>query len=906
MNRHRKALIARTFLLIIIIAATFAGRSSHAVSFLLADQPDSYRLANGRLIAYALQAVSRDYLDPQRIDPKKMFTASLEQVQRLVPEVLVTYPKKREAFVTVGVATKQFRIGSVSSLGDLKRTLTDILAFIDEHYEGKIEKPDIEYAALEGMMSELDPHSAFLPPKVYREFRVGTRGEFGGLGIVISIKDGDLTVISPLEGTPAWRAGMKAGDKIIQIGDESTINMSLTDAVNKLRGKVGTKVSIVVSRPGRPSPFPVKITRARINIDSIQQTAIKQEGKHIGYVKLKSFQGNTDEDFSKALASLAKDGPLDGLILDMRNNPGGLLSQAIDIADHFLDKGIIVKTVGARNQVMDLEKARPLDLQPDYPLIVLVNEGSASASEIVAGALMANDRALVLGHRSFGKGSVQTLFEIGNDSAVKLTIAEYLPAGTLSIQSVGVTPDIEIVPATVSREKMDLIDNVVQTESDLEKHLGDTKTELPKAPYRIRFFEPYEKVDIEAIRAREYTKKPKVEKDFAVKLAARLLAKVTSSSRKKMLKEIDAPLAIARAEQQEIIKEQLALLGIDWAAAPDNDKTSLLKIAYNLYKGKKVISSAPAGSKVELELTATNIGREAFSQLVAVGQSKSGLLKNREFVFGKLMPGQTRSWRVPIEVPQAIPTQDLTMEVGFHEQHGNVPQSLNAVIPITGVASPRFAFSYRLQEKSAKASLATGQDLHLSVTAKNVGAGSSSKDTVMTIANKSSKELFIRKGRAVLGALAPNGTRNATFVFSVGRTFAERKIELELSILDPKTLTVLTKKFTIDVTGGALIPAGRTLYQPPKIKLSSLERRTSEPTITLTGILEDTDSIRDYYIFVGGKKVAYTPNPGGSSVMRLNANLPLEDGNNTVAIAARDRYDLTGRKVIVIRRTDRK
>jgi carboxyl-terminal processing protease len=902
MNRHRIALLARTLLLIIVIATAFAGRSSSAQTFLL-EESSSYKLADGRLIAHTLQAISRDYLDPQRIDPKKMFTASLDQVERLVPEVLVTYPKAREAFVTVGIATKQFRIGSVSSLGDLRRVLTEILAFIDEHYDGTIEKPEIEYAALDGMMSELDPHSAFLPPKVYKEFRIGTKGEFGGLGIVISIKDGELTVISPLEGTPAWRAGIKAGDKIMQIGDESTINMSLTDAVNKLRGKVGTKVTVVVSRAGRPAPFPVTITRARINIDSVQHTSIVEGGKNIGYVKLKSFQGNTDEDFTKALDDLTKTAPLDGLILDMRNNPGGLLSQAIDIADHFLDHGTIVKTVGARGQVMDLEEAQPLDLQPDYPIIVLINEGSASASEIVAGALMENDRALVLGHRSFGKGSVQTLFEIGNDSAVKLTIAEYLPAGTLSIQSVGITPDIELVPTTVSREKMDLIDDVVQTESDLEKHLGETKKDLPESKYRVRFYEPYEKEDLEELRAREYTKKPELEKDFAAKLAARLLADVTSATRKQMSSQIEKPLALVRAEQQEIITAELAKFGIDWSALPNNDKTSLLKIAYNLYNGKNLIKSAPAGEKIELELRASNIGKEPFSRLVAVGQSKANLLKNREFVFGKLSPGQTRSWRVPIEVPEAMPTQNMTMEVSFHEQHGNVPQSLNAVIPITGASEPQFGFNYQLQEKAAKASLATGNDLHLAVTVKNVGEGPSSKDTVMTLTNKSSKEVFMSKGRVALGKLAPNSSRTGTFVFSVARSFPERKVDLELAILDPKTLTALTSKFSIDVTGGALNPAGNTFYQPPKIKLSSFERKTSKPTVSLTGLLEDTDSIRDYYIFVGGKKVAYTPNPGGSSVMRLSADLSLEDGNNTVAIAARDRYDLTGRKIIVIRRT---
>lgn len=886
--------------LLIVALALIAG----SLLIFTGPRASSTELLRGQLINNTLQDIARNYLEPNRIDPKEMLKGSLDQIERLVPEILVTYPGNRIATVTVGIATKKFRLGKVSSLLDLQRNLFDILRFVDQHYTGDIEKEKIEYAAIEGMLAELDPHSAFLSPKVYREFKVGTRGEFGGLGIVISIKDGNLTVVSPLEGTPAWRKGIKAGDKIIQIGDESTINMSLTDAVNKLRGKVRTNVRIVISRPGIAAPFPVTITRAIINIDSVQKLMLAENDKRIGYIKLKSFQANTNSDFSAALDEFHRGGSLDGLILDMRNNPGGLLNQALDIADHFLTKGTIVTTVGPRGILMDKEIAHPLDAEQDYPVIVLINEGAASASEIVAGALKAHDRAVVMGHRSFGKGSVQTIFEIGNDSAVKLTIAKYLPAGTMSIQSAGVTPDVELVPKTVAKEHMDLVDDVVHSEKDLEKHLGKEAEKLEKAEYRTSYYQPYEKSgDDREQQFREYTAKPDVKNDFAVQLAKKLLATVSSSSRKTMLKEFKAPLAASEKEQERIIDEHLAKLGIDWSPVAKGKK-SLLQIAYNIRRGNANVKQVRAGSEIDLELTATNIGKGTYGRLVAVGQAKSPLLRNLEFVFGKLKPGERRSWRVPLTIPESMSSQDLMIEIEFHEEHGNTPEPLNAVLPVRGLARPRFAFKYRLIERAPNRNLASNKDLHLAVTAYNVGKGTSSAETVMTLANKSGSKLFIKKGRAALGAMKPGASRSSTFLFRIGRDFSERDAKLELTILDPKTLSILNKPFTVEVMGGTLSPKGNVRYQPPSIALSQTTPQTSKPTYTLTGAIRDTDEVRDYYLFVGNKKVAYAANPLNSKEMALNAVLPLEEGNNIVSIAARDKFDLIGHKTIVINRSD--
>jgi len=860
------------------------------------ESDSSYQLAEGRLITHALQAVSQNYLEPDLIEPADMLEGAIEAMERLIPEFLVSYDGSRPVAVTVGIATKKLRVDKVSSLSKLRQAMVNILSFVDLNYVGNIEKPDIEYAALEGMLNKLDPHSSFLPPKVYKEFRIGTKGTFGGLGIVISIKDGDLIVISPLEGTPAWRAGMKAGDKIVQIGDESTINMSLTDAVNKLRGKVGTKVRIVISRPGTSSPFSVTLTRAVINIDSVQSTTLAANGKKIGYVKVKSFQSNTDDDFMKALAAFHKEGKIDGLILDLRNNPGGLLNQAIDLVDHFLSSGTIVTTVASHNVLMDKEDANPYDLQPDYPMIILINEGSASASEIVAGALMAHDRAVIMGHRSFGKGSVQTLFEIGQDSAVKLTIAKYLPAGTMSIQSVGITPDIELIPKTVDRKQMDLVEDEVPSEADLEKHLEKTGETLGKSEYRIGYYKPFEDTkDDTALRMREYSKVPDVAEDFAVQLAKKLLASVVSSTRKNILKEIKKPLLTAEEEQNKIIFRKLAALGIDWSTIP-KEKKSQLQVKYNLMRSGIPIKTAQAGTEIQLELVATNIGKGEFGRLLAVGQSESPLLKNKEFVFGKLIPGQTRSWQIPLEIPESMPAQDLIMELSFHEENGNIPTSLNTIIPIESKLPPRFAFKYNLSK--------AGSSYRMTVTAYNVGKGTSSAESVMTLANKSGTKIFIERGRTVLGTLAPGASGSTTFRFRTMRDFNDPQMKFDLNIVDPKRLVLLSKEISIDPKDGAITPKAGSRYEPPSIVLHNPARTTDEDFYELKGLIHDNDAVKDFYIFVGNKKVAYYANPKATNEMKIYTRLPLEDGPNAVNIAARDEFDLTERAIFVIQRAE--
>ncbi|HOI16357.1 MAG TPA: S41 family peptidase [Geobacteraceae bacterium] len=352
---------------------------------------------------------------------------------------------------------------------------TDVLKIVQKNYVEEVDTKKLIYGAINGMLSSLDPHSSFLPPDMYKEMKIETKGSFGGLGIEITIKEGYLTVISPIEDTPAFRAGIKSGDQILKIEDKLTKDMSIIDAVKRMRGPKGSKVTITIMRDGFERPKDFTLVRDIIQVKSVKYKSLDYG---YGYVRLAQFQEKTDEDLVKALKALKKEngGSLKGLILDMRNDPGGLLEQAVKVADHFIADGLIVYTEGRDPDSRMRFTARKGEKELGYPMVVLINGGSASASEIVAGALQDHNRAVVLGTQSFGKGSVQTIIPLSEDSGLRLTTARYFTPKGRSIQAKGITPDIVVENLEITAaEKKDVLSI---REKDLENHFEtDSKAE---------------------------------------------------------------------------------------------------------------------------------------------------------------------------------------------------------------------------------------------------------------------------------------------------------------------------------------------------------------------------------------------------------------------------------------------
>lgn len=331
-----------------------------------------------------------------------------------------------------------------SDLYEQLKVFTDVIEIVRREYVQEVDNKKLVEGAIRGMLSSLDPHSNYLDPEFYKELQVQTKGEFGGLGIEITIRDGVLTVVSPMEGSPADRAGIKSGDAIIKIDGKFTKDLTFVDAVRQLRGPKGTTVKLVLQRQGSEGFIEVGVVRDDIVVKSIRSRYL---GNDLGYVRITQFAEKTADDLKETLDKLRRqtsDGEFHGLVLDVRNNPGGLLNQAVMVSDLFIEEGLIVYTDGRVKGQQQRFYAHSRGTEPAYPIVVLVNGGSASAAEIVAGCLKDHGRAIVVGTRSFGKGSVQTITQLENKGAITLTTALYYTKSGRSIQLTGVSPDVEV------------------------------------------------------------------------------------------------------------------------------------------------------------------------------------------------------------------------------------------------------------------------------------------------------------------------------------------------------------------------------------------------------------------------------------------------------------------------------
>ncbi|NOQ51944.1 MAG: PDZ domain-containing protein [Desulfuromonadaceae bacterium] len=380
---------------------------------------------------------------------------------------------------------------------------TDVLSIIRKSYVEEVDLTELVYGAIRGMLVTLDPHSGFLTPEMYRDMQDDTHGEFGGLGIEITMKDGVLVVVSPIEDTPADKAGIMAGDQIVKIEEHFTKDLEMMEAVRLLRGPKGEAVTLSIIREGFLAPKDFTIVRGIIQLQSVKSRLL-DDG--YGYVRLSQFQVRTGSDLQNHLQQLKKENAaeLKGLILDLRNNPGGLLDQAVAVADRFLAKGLIVYTEGREVGSQLKFSAQSQETEPDYPLIVLINGGSASASEIVAGALHDHDRALLLGEPSFGKGSVQSLIPLGDDSGLRLTTARYFTPSGISIQARGIIPDIVVPQRDISGQEA----GPQMREKDLTHHFQPLQKSPPVegGPEQKSRLSEKDKADYQLMRALDLLK----------------------------------------------------------------------------------------------------------------------------------------------------------------------------------------------------------------------------------------------------------------------------------------------------------------------------------------------------------------------------------------------------------------
>jgi carboxyl-terminal processing protease len=835
-NKLKSRWIKFLVLCSVVVAAfciTFIWPKQNALDFDIDSSPRvqaararlPYDLSQVRVLKAVITRINQDYVEPQRVVPRKMLLAGLNAIQRSIAPVMVQYRNSENEFtIQVDNKKREFRASDVNSPWALTWRFQEIFKFLQEHLEDQdVKLRDIEYTAVNGMLQTLDPHSILLKPEEFEEMQLNTSGEFGGLGIVISIRDGQLTIIRPMPRTPASNAGLKAGDRILKIDEESTMNMPLEEAVKRLRGEPGSNVAVWVVREGahgwtKPKRFDLE--RAVIHIESVESQML---AGHIGLLRIKSFQSNTCDDAKQALSNLHRD-KMRGLILDLRDNPGGLLQQAVCIADEFIASGTIVTTASNDPEKQERKLAHAEGTEPSYPMIALVNGGSASASEIVAGALQSHDRALIVGQKTFGKGSVQELYSDETDKwALKLTVAQYLTPGDVSIQGVGIVPDVAIDPMTVDKLDMDLtVNKQYIRESDLTAHLTHARArESIKPTITLNYYLPTETRRRLQEANPEDLEENQQEDEFLTRFSRDLLARAMKAERTDMLKEAAPVIEQARVQEMARAEKELQKLGVDWTLGQDKGASELqVKVSTNRPENR-----AKAGEPFDLQVEISNKGQVPLYQLRAVTKSDNLLFQERELIFGQLLPGETRKWATTLglcrskndkgsskdadrqcRLPRSMPSRADGIRVEFSEAHGHVPPPVEVRTTIDGLPKPQFAYFTHLSDNlrgNGDGLLQRGESATLFLVIRNVGQGKSFAP-LASLRNLSGRGILLRDGRFQLSDLNPGEQRVVGFTFEVLPDFDQPEAKLQVSINDLEVGQSSGEKLHLPIYSGSV------------------------------------------------------------------------------------------------------
>lgn len=785
-----------------------------------------------RVLDWTLWNVSKYYVEPDRVDPQAMTLAGLEALERRVAQVLVQ-PIGDGKRVRVRVATheKVFELGEIEALWAVGPHVREVFRFVTEHTDlTEEEQRKAEYAIVAGVLSTLDPHTNLLRPSDFSDMKASTKGSFGGLGIEVGMRDGKITVIRVIDGNPASKVDMQPGDRIAQIGSESTVTMTLNEAVDRLRGPAGTDVTLYVMREGLPKPKRLSITRATIKLDSVIGEKLEVEGldgkKHnVGLVQIpRNFAQTTGKELRAKLDEFEKAG-VEGIVLDLRDNPGGLLNAAVEVADAFLDSGTIVSTVGVSSPREENRADDRYDF-PDLPLVVLVDQGSASASEIVAGALRNLGRGVLMGRRTFGKGSVQVLHERkagDKELALKLTIAQYLTPGDVSIQSVGVSPDIETVPVWIGKEQIyyfgrgrfDLL-----REESLAAHLTSDAKAQSIAHGSLHFLDAGSVMPGKTESAKDGDKKGSGKKDTKkastpsflddpeIRMAAEFVAWAPSSDRDTLLRKMDGFVEAQEQKQQERITKSLSARDIDWTTGPEPTSGSAkLQVTLTTDKpGNKI----RGGERGTVTATVKNVGDATAYQVRAITDSDYRYFDERELLFGRIAPGESRTYSLKLSVSEHELSRTDRIDLHLFETHGaKLAKGSTTSIDVSaeGLPRPQFVYGYQVIDDPAlgesivgngDGALQVGERVRLRVTLANQGDGSA-LDTWVTLRNRAGEAVFLHEGRKELGKVPTGETRTVDLDFELKHRPEDSDVALQLTVSDNKIAEALSEKIHLPV-----------------------------------------------------------------------------------------------------------
>ncbi|GAB4268990.1 MAG: hypothetical protein Kow0092_22890 [Deferrisomatales bacterium] len=870
-----------------------------------------------KIVDQVFYHVDRFYVEPERANPRKLVDGALSALETQYPAILVHYEGGARARIQVDEAEKVFDLGPLeaepnhrAAMGRAATVLKTVLAFVEANLKDEVERKDLYYFALNGALTALDPHSNVFAPKHFKEFMINTRGTFGGIGFVFGIRDGDMTIITPIEGTPADRGGLRSGDKILYIDGEPTINMAVDVAANKMRGEPGTQVTLTIAREGWLEPKAITFTREVIHVDSVESYVLDGDGgAPVLYARVKNFQKDTTDELREAVEEAERAYPdLVGVVLDLRNNPGGLLEQAIALSDGFLDGGTIVSTRGPNRE--DVSRVRAKRRDPPITrkdLVLLVNQGSASASEIVTGALK-DSRALVIGQKTFGKGSVQKLFNLSDGGALKLTVAQYLTPGDISIQSIGVQPDVWVYPARIDTKRMRIGPPPEHTaEAALKNAFKDWGNSRDKPWAEVEYLEPVQDEEENPRTFAELGREEKLQRlaeDFQVRLARRVLARAAREPaeppRVRLRRAAEAILDAVRREEEDKIARRLAELGVDWSAGTGGEGARLQVVPRPQLR-------LEAGRKAAVTFSVRNTGSEDAFRVWGRTDSANPLVKNLDFVFGKIPAGGEGRATVEVEVPKSVIARwdEVTLKLAAAGREGAGEGAIGALtVP---AARPDFVYAYRMADlnpadpaKSGDGTVEEGERVRLELRVRNRGEAASETAEV-NIRGDEKEELYLEAARRKLDALAPGAEQTAPMEFRVVRASEDAEITVGVAITDREFSTFFTDKLTFSI-GKPYSPEG--FRAPPVIELPpDAPLTTGAERVTLELRARDDGRVKDFYAYRGEKKIHYLRNRQEGGALTVRLEVPLEEGSNRIVLAARDDEDLLASRTVFIYRT---
>ncbi len=842
-------------MLCIALLAACGGHAAAPAPVSLPAVPNGLGAPPLEIIDLALAHIDKDYVDPKRVKPQAMLAAALDGMQRDIAEVMTSQPDPVHVAVQVNAKIQTFALDDVTTTTALEHRLAEIFAFARANLDPGRDFAKLEYAALNGMLSSLDPHSDLLAPEEAREMDEGIDGKFGGLGIGIREKDHFIEVERLVDGnTPARRAGLQVADRIVMIDGESTENLDLDAAMQKLRGEPDTTVALTISRKGVAKPYQIK--RAVVIVPGTQHQLL---ANHVGYIRVLQFQHDVALEVASALADLRKQGAR-SWVLDLRDNPGGLLNESIALVDLFVDKGTITTTVGAA--IHDESDASADKNDERGGLVVLVNGSTASAAEVTAGALAKLERATILGQRSFGKGSVQVLFDNPDKSKLKLTIAQYLVGKDTSVQGVGIAPDIELEPALVPAK--------LASEKDV---LRLSAPQLPReADYQVKLTSEHA-LSRDSKSSMSYLFEPPPPtggffEDGEIRIARDLAA----VPRAQLLDGSAKELAATRQREQAKVAVAMKKLAIDWTGEPS--KTSDLSATFTVDK-----PNATAGDVIAITGEVTNHGQSPVAQVHARATSDDGNLDGTELAFGAIAPNASRKATAYIKLPAAAEsrTEMMTWSLGGTD----LPM---AKFHVEAQPHPQFAFTYALDANK------------LAVHITNTGKGKAPAAAVLA----ASKEASVKAGRQELGILEPNASKDVTFEITPKKS----PYTLEVGVGDEQLLELTGQKLHFPTT-----PTGAV--SPPLVDIDISTLDTTADHWTLTGHARDDRHVRDAFVLVTNqkakiddKKVLYLSNDKSAdrTQMDLAGSIQLWPGTNKLEIVVREDDQVRTVKTVWVQR----